>query len=147
MPGKLIGGKMRELSQLLIKAKETKKFEDILEFENLIHKIEELREYILDWDIGAGEEWARFFTNDSGIVLMLHIKIGIVFLRKGYVSKAVYSALEDLFIVEVDNYGTDEWCIDLTKVKSDLPEIEWVVSKEAVNPEKMSLQDLYWATV
>lgn len=137
---------MRELSQLLIKAKKMKKYEDILEFENLIRKIEELKEYELDWDTGAGEDWARFLNNNYEIVLMLHTKIGIVFLRED-VSPNIYTILKELMIVEVHDYGSDEWCIDLSNITRDLPEINWLASKETVNPEKMSLQDLYFATV
>lgn len=137
---------MQELSQLLIRAKEKKCF-DSLEFKILIQRIAEFEEYSLDWDVGAGEEWARFLNTNLEIVLMLNVKIGIVFLKKGSVLTDILDILKDLFIVEVDSYGMDEWCIDISKLESNVPEINWRASKDAVDTEKMSLQDLYYATV
>lgn len=135
---------MRELGQLLLCAK---KYADISEFKNLIRKIVELKEYKLDWDDEAGEEWARFFNDNCGIVLMLNKKIGIVFLKKGCVSSNTYKILKEQMIVEVDSFDSDDWCINITKIKRDLPEINWLASDQAVNTKKMSLKDLYYATV
>lgn len=138
---------MKELSQLLFKAKEVKKYIDILEFETLIEEIKELEEYKIDWDKDAGEEWARFLNTNSEIVLMMNIKIGIVFLRRDCFAKNIVNILKELFIVEVENFGSDEWCIDVSKIEKYLPEISWIASEEAVNTKEMSLQDLYYATV
>ncbi len=138
---------MKELSQLLIKAKEVKKYVDILEFETLIGKLKELKEYRIDWDEDAGEEWAMFLNTNSEIVLMMNIRIGIVFLRGDCFSEKIVSILKELFIVEVEDFGSDQWCIDLSKIRKELPEISWMASEEAVNTKEMSLQDLYYATV
>lgn len=138
---------MKELSRLLFKAKEVKEYSDILEFETLIEKIKELKEYKMDWDEDAGEEWARFLNSNSEIVLMMNIRIGIAFLRGDCFSEKIVSILKELFIVEVENFGSDQWCIDLSKIRKELPEISWMASEEAVNTEEMSLQDLYYATV
>ena len=138
---------MRELSQLLIKAKEVKTYVDISEFETLIGKIKEIKEYRIDWDADAGEEWARFLNSNCEIVLMMNTRIGIAFLREDYFGEKIVSILNNLFIVEVENFGSDQWCIDLSEIRKKLPEINWAASEEAVNTEKMSLQDLYYATV
>ena len=138
---------MEELSQLLVKAKEVKKYVDISEFETFIEKIKELKELRMDWDEDAGEEWARFLNSNCEIVLMMNIRIGIAFLREDCFSEKIVSILKELLLVEVENFGGDQWCIDLSKVRKELPEISWMASEEAVNTEKMSLQDLYYATV
>lgn len=138
---------MKELSQLLFKAKEVKKYVDIFEFESSIEEIKEIDEYKIDWDKYAGEEWARFLNINSEIVLMMNIKIGIVFLRKDCFTKNIVNILKELFVVEVENFGSDEWCIDVSKIEKYLPEISWGASEEAVNTKQMSLQDLYYATV
>lgn len=75
---------MRELSQLLIKAKEVKTYVDISEFETLIGKIKEIKKYRMDWDADAGEEWARFLNSNCEIILMMNIRIGIAFLREDF---------------------------------------------------------------
>lgn len=138
---------MKELSQLLFRAKDVKKYVDISGFEIIVRKIEEFKEYRIDWDREAGEEWARFLNTNYEIVLMLNVRIGIVFLRREYVLDNIFNILKELFIVEVEDFGTEEWCIDVTKIKKDLPEITWMASEEAVNTKRMSLQDLYYATV
>ncbi len=101
----------------------------------------------MDWDKDAGEEWARFLNSNSEIVLMMNIRIGIAFLRKDCFSQRIVSILKEVFIVGVENFGSDQWCIDLSKIRKELPEISWMASEEAVNTEEMSLQDLYYATV
>lgn len=138
---------MKELSQLLIKAKEVKTYVDVSEFETLIEKIKEIKEYRMDWEADAGEEWARFLNFNSEIVLMMNIRIGVAFLREDCFSEKIVSILNDLFLVKVENFGSDQWCIDLSEIRKALPEISWAASEEAVNTEKMSLQDLYYATV
>ncbi len=138
---------MKELSQLLIKAKEVKKYVDLSEFEVIIKKINNLNEYRLDWDTGAGEEWARFLNTNSEIILMFNVKIGIVFLRRAYASDRILNIIEELLTVEVDDFGIDEWCMDVSIIEKDLPEISWMASEEAVNTNRMSLQDLYYATI
>lgn len=45
------------------------------------------KELVLDWDAGAGEEWARFIHKDYGIVYMINTKIKIIFARKSYMNK------------------------------------------------------------
>ena len=140
----MIGGKMMNLNKLLSGAK---KYENKSELKNIIEKIDFFDEYRLDWDEKAGEEWARFFNINSEIVLMFNVKICIVFMRKELISTPIYDLLSDLLIVEVENFSSENWCIDISKIENDLPEIKWRASKEVVNTEKMSLQDLYYATV
>lgn len=146
-PSNLWENKMKELSQLLFRAKNVKKYADISEFEKIVKKIEESKEYRIDWDRDAGEEWARFLNANYEIVLMLNVRIGIVFLRSKNVLDNIFNILKKLLIVEVEDFGTEEWCIDVEKIKKDLPEISWTVSEDAVNTQRMSLQDLYYATV
>ena len=51
----------------------------------------------------------------------------------------------DIYMVE--NYDIDEWYIQLKELKEQLPEIDWHVSAEAVNDNKFSLNDFYFATI
>lgn len=53
----------------------------------------------------------------------------------------------NLIYIWVENYDTDEWYIQLKELKEQLPEIDWHASAEAVNDNKFSLNDFYFATI
>lgn len=139
---------MINLLEILIKAKDKYIFE---EQDNFIRALDEIKQcdkdLKLDWDDGTGEEWARLIHEEHGIVYMMNSKIGIIFARKSYeskISKDLFSKYE-IFITE--NYDKDEWFIDLERLKSEVNQLSWHASEEAVNPNEFSLNDLYFATV
>ncbi len=138
---------MSDLLEILIKAKVKCLFK---EEEVFIRALDEIKQFDkdlnLDWDEGAGEEWARLNHQEHGIVYMINSKIGIIFARKSYESKIpqVLFSMYEVFITE--NYDKDEWFINLAKLKLEVKQISWHASEEAVNPNKFSLNDLYFAT-
>lgn len=138
---------MSDLLEILIKAKDKCLFK---EEEVFIRALDEIKQFDkdlnLDWDDGAGEEWARLNHQEHGIVYMINSKIGIIFARKSYESKIpqVLFSMYEVFITE--NYDKDEWFINLAKLKLEVKQISWHASEEAVNPNKFSLNDLYFAT-
>ena len=139
---------MSDLLEILIKAKDKCLFKEEEVFIRALDEIKQFdRDLNLDWDDGAGEEWARLNHQEHGIVYMINSKIGIIFARKSYESKIpqVLFSMYEVFITE--NYDKDEWFIDLAKLKSEVKQISWHASEEAVNPNKFSLNDLYFATV
>ena len=139
---------MQDLSLVLIKAKEKKCYHNFFEFQGIVKEIMLADEDIkLEWDNGAGEEWARFTKSDLGVVCMMNIKIGIVFARQKNLNKKVHDILNSLFVVDVSDYNSEEWFIDLAILEDKIPEISWHVSPNAINTKKMSLNDLYFATV
>ena len=139
---------MRSINEVFIKAREKKVYKNIIDFRNTIETVGHSDpNIIIDWDNGAGEEWARLIKSDIGIVCMMNTKIGIAFARKQNLNKETIQVLESLFIVEVVNFSSDEWFIDLDILREKTPEIDWNARVDAVNIEKMSLSDLYFATV
>jgi hypothetical protein len=76
------------LLEILIKAKDKCLF---ITEDNFTKVLDEIKQYDtdlkIDWDNGAGEEWARLTHKEHGIVYMLNSKIGILFARKSYESK------------------------------------------------------------
>ena len=38
----------------------------------------------IDWEDGAGEEWARFSNLTDGIACMINSKLGLAFIREKY---------------------------------------------------------------
>ena len=101
----------------------------------------------LDWDDGAGEEWARFFSQKDGIVCMVSAKIGVAFIKKCYEFNNIKNIMDMLEIVFTDNYNLDNYFIDLTSLEQEIPEFYWHASEGAVNINCFSLDDLYFATV
>lgn len=139
---------VKDLNSIFIKAKKKKMYGDLVEFQNIIQQVQSMDENIrLDWDAGVIEEWARFIKNGTGIVCMMNIRIGVVFVRVKSLSKEILEIFKELFVVYVDDYESEEWFIDLSLLQSTTPEIDWNASSDAVNTEKMSLNDLYFATI
>lgn len=118
------------------------------EFEELLIKIQTADGNLkLDWDDGAGEEWARFSNQKDGIVCMISAKIGVAFIRKNYKFSNIKNVIDMLEIVFTDDYCSDNWFIDLDNLKQMIPELYWHASEGAVNTNSFSLDDLYFATI
>lgn len=118
------------------------------EFEELIKKIQRAdSDLILDWDDGAGEEWARFSNQKNGIVCMINVRIGVAFVRKSYEFHNIEHIVNELEIVFVENYSADNWSIDLKELEQEVPELYWHTSEDAVCSNCFSLDDLYFATI
>jgi len=128
---------MRDMLVELLDARKHKIYKEN-EFEALLQKL------AIDWDSGAGEEWA--FANNEGFSIMLNRRIGICFVR-GTLDEAAASCLSQCKCVSVDGYDIDEWYIDLTDLRKSVPEIVWSASDDAVDPRCFSLNDFYYATV
>ena len=101
----------------------------------------------LDWDTGAGEEWARIIHNQKGIVCMLNTKIGVAFICRNELNSETLEVLESLFLVDVFDYTSEIWCVDLALLEKQVPEIIWEAPSHVIDVTKMSLHDLYFATV
>lgn len=137
---------MRELSTILIKAKEKKVYQTLIEFCEVLSTIMKSDpEFDLDWDDGVIEEWARITKKQEGIVCMLNIKIGVAFIRKHELNSKTLIALDSLFLVDVLDYSSEIWCIDLDLLEKRIPEID--LDPDVIDITKMSLDDLYFATV
>ena len=139
---------MKELNSIFISAKNKKVFCNDNEIDAIINAILQSDKTIyLDWDKGAGEEWARLFRKESGMICMLHRRIGVAFIRLLESDTIIKKVLSTIYAVEVEDYNLEEWRIDLYSLRESIPEISWNVSPYAVDTENMSLNDLYFATV
>ncbi len=138
---------MENMIEVLKRARNKKVFTNN-EFEELLVKIQTADNGLkLDWDDAAGEEWARFFNQEDGIVCMISAKIGVAFIKKKYKFSNMKNILDMLEIVFTDDYCSDNWFIDLTNLKQMIPELYWHASEGAVNTNGFSLDDLYFATI
>ena len=139
---------MENMLDILQKGRNKKIFSQKENFVELLKQIQLADNGLeLDWDDGAGEEWARFSNQKNGIVCMINAKIGIAFIRKNYDTQKVNQIINKLEVVYTEDYCSEEWYIDLIKLKNIIPEICWHASEGAVNVESFSLDDLYFATV
>lgn len=135
---------MRDMLVELLDARKHKIYKEN-EFEALLQNLKESNAgNTIDWDGGAGEEWA--FVNNEGISIMLNRRIGICFVR-GTLDETKVSCLSQCKCVYVDRFDIDEWYIDLTDLRKSVPEIIWSASDDAVDPRCFSLNDFYYATV
>ena len=138
---------MENMIEVLKRARNKKVFTNN-EFEELLIKIQTADDNLkLDWDNGAGEEWARFSNQEDGIVCMISAKIGVAFIRKNYKFCNIKNVIDMLEIVFTDDYCSDNWYIDLANLKQMIPELYWHASEGAVNTNSFSLDDLYFATI
>lgn len=140
--------KMKDMLETLRKAKQKKVFMNQQEFKDVLTQIRLAdAELKLDWDDGAGEEWARFSNLTDGIVCMVNVRLRLAFIREKYNFQNIKQTLESFEIVFTENYYSDEWSIDVTNLKKEISEIHWHASEEAVNRNCFSLDDFYFATV
>lgn len=102
---------------------------------------------MLDRDSGEREDRARCEDGDGALCCMLHSRIGIAFVRTGMLSESTLVYLARFHVVNVDSFAADEWRLDLGALRSGVPEIGRHACPEAVDPARMSLCDLYYATV
>lgn len=138
---------MENMVEVLKRAKDKKVFVNN-EFEELLVKIQLADSDLkLDWDDGAGEEWARFSNQKDGIVCMISAKVGVAFIKRNYKFSNIKNVIDMLEIVFTDDYCSDNWFIDLTHLKQMIPELSWHAAEGAVNSNSFSLDDLYFATI
>lgn len=139
---------MRNLTCEIIKSKEYQKTwskEKLELFIKLWGQVDNSVKF--DCDIQSGEQWIRVFK-DNVIVGMLGVNIPMLLLNELYESSnRNYNFIKDVHVVKVINFDANSWNIDLNIIKLAVPEIIWHASLDAVNPECMSINDFWYATV
>lgn len=139
---------MEDMLKVLKRGRDKIIFKDKEEFIKLLRQIQLADESLeLDWDDGAGEEWAIFYNNKIGTVCMMNVRIGVAFFRKKYDIKKLNSILDELEVVYTEDFCTEQWYIDLKELKNSIPEIYWRSAGDDRTPNSFSLDDLYFETV
>lgn len=139
---------MKDLLNYLVRAKQKKMFSNQEEFRKLILDIQLSDPKLkLDWDDGAGEEWAWFFDQKGQGIYMINSKIGILFVYKNYEERIPSFLKEKYEIVFVPNFHENLWYIDLGELKEKVPEINWIINPNDNNSDCFSLNDFYFETV
>lgn len=139
---------MKNLTCEILKAKE---YQELWSNEKLVlfiklwgHVDNSLR---FDSDIESGEQWVRVFKNNT-ILGILGVSIPMLFLNEHCEnSNGDYDFAKDVHVVKDKDFDANSWYIDLDIVELSVPEIIWHASLDAVNPECMSINDFWYATV
>lgn len=135
---------MRNLIEVLEKAKKRPLF-TIPKIKGLIDlMMTQEKELTLDWDDGAGEDWIRLGNKYYGVAYIIHKIVPINFIRRSYFKDIQFDFCDGVL---VDNYGVEEWCVDLERLKRSTPEMSWYYSPEEINFNEFSLEDLYFTSV
>ncbi len=135
---------MRDMLKELIMARNKKIYKDN-DFKTLLSLLKGINiENKINWDEGAGEEWA--FINNQSMSFMLNSKIGICF-AKGEISDDYLDILNIGNCVHVSSYDLKEWNMDLEQLQKNIPEIIWHSSGDSIDTNGFSLDELYFATV
>lgn len=139
---------MKDMLEILRRAKQKKIFANQEEFKDVLVRIQMADTGLrLDWDDGAGEEWARLSNLMDGIVCMINTKIGVVFVKKRYKFQNIKHILDNFEIVFTEDYCSADWFIDVSNFEREISEMYWHASENAVNKNCFSLDDFYFATV
>ena len=100
-----------------------------------------------DNDIESGELWVRVLKN-SKVIGIIGVNIPLLIITDNYLNNSRnYDFFRDVHIVEDVDFNVNSWYIDLDTIKLSVPEITWRASQDAVNPECMSINDFWYATV
>lgn len=135
---------MRDMLFELLEARKKKVFK-VGEFKKLLIKLKACDKHNkINWDDGAGEEWA--FVNGKDFSIMLNSKVGICFVC-GVLENNYLNLLSYCNCVFVNGFDVSEWYIDLYELKKQVPEIVWPISDESINPSSFSLDEFYFITV
>lgn len=142
------GGIMRGLNIVIIRAQDKKIYENIAEFKTLLEQLLSTDEdLILHWDADVPEEWAMIEKKDRGLACMMNIRIGLAFIRAEFLTERSIKAMDTLYVEPVTDFEMKEWFIHLDVLKKTTLEIKWSASPDVIDTMKLSLQDLYRATV
>lgn len=137
----------KDITEILIRAKKKYVFRDKEQFIKLMNcLIASDSDLTLNYDSGAGEEWAIIVHQKKGKVCMIHTKIGITFLKKDsdvFFEECFY----DLYVELTEDFGAEKWHIDLNRLAVEVPEIYWHSGEDTINRNQFSLDDFYFATV
>lgn len=134
--------------EALREARGKKKFDSEEEFKQILRLIKSFgKEISIDWDDGAGEEWARIVHQNLGVIGMIHTKIGMLFIMKNKELDTIKDKLKDVYIVEIEDFDKKEWFIKIEDIKNTAPELNWCAPPSAIDCNNFSLSDFYVITV
>jgi hypothetical protein len=101
-------------------------------------------ESTLDWDIGAGEEWARVLFRQA-VIAYFRLDLPLVFIAENRMTGTVQDFLEEVpIVITFLSAESKEFSLDLASFHEAFPGHEW--RQEACNLQCFSANDLHWMT-
>ncbi|RUS41946.1 hypothetical protein [Cohnella sp. AR92] len=100
----------------------------------------------IDWDEAAGEAWATVYRNGT-IVAIIGIEIPIIFVH--FKDKLVIdNKLKDQYIIEeIIDFHECIWKLNIEEYNLKFPSVPWHAAEEAVNRNRFSTRDFWYATI
>ncbi len=96
----------------------------------------------LDWDRGAGEDWACILADVAIAILRVDFPLVIAL---AYKSHRIWDDLQrdGLSVFQASGFHNPEYRIDPAKVASIFSRERW----DVLDTERLSIADLWWATI
>ena len=137
----------RDMVEILKEARKKKIF-NTGEFRQILEEIKCInKKIIVDWDDGAGEEWATVTLKELGIIGMIHSKIGIMFWIDIEEIEITEKLLANIHVVNIEGFDTDGWFIIGENIEQVVPELNWSAPESAMDCDNFCLRDFYVMTV
>ncbi|HLY27659.1 MAG TPA: hypothetical protein VKQ72_15045 [Aggregatilineales bacterium] len=112
---------------------------------NLIVEICEGR---LDWEAEVGEDWASILgkTKGQGRVAIIRSDFPLAIVFVPYINILRESLeKEGIVVVEAEDDHSPKYSIDKSKIPTIFPGLKW--HTDVIDPQHMSINDLWWATI
>ncbi len=99
-----------------------------------------------DCDFESGEQWVRVFKDDYMFGL-IGVGVPILFLDTFFERSNInYKSIKDVHVVMEIDFDAKAWILDLEIFEKAFPQV-WHASSDSINPERMSINDFWYATV
>ena len=98
----------------------------------------------LDWDIGAGEEWARVVVGGEPVVIF-RVDLPLIFATREQIKGRVLDEMRKVaVVVEHPHFDEPIFSVDLETFREVFHAHEWRL--EVCSPACFSVNDLHWMT-
>jgi hypothetical protein len=136
---------MRELINEIYEAKKNSTTWDADILLKYVKRIQEDNPHIrILWDWNSGIDVCGLAINDK-LIAYIHSRCPICFAKKEF-EKYMEVFGSKLWLVLIEDFYKDEWHVDLNKLAEIAPEVSWCASKDAVDPDKFSIDGFKFAT-
>ncbi len=101
----------------------------------------------VDWDEWSGEKWASLFIRgEKFAIICAELPVVFILKEKKELIKNINSLCEHNYI-EIKSFVDNMWMLDKNEFEQKIPQLIWHASDEAINVNKFSTDDFWFATI
>lgn len=100
--------------------------------------------FVTDWDVGAGEDWARVLHNDKMVAIVCAASPLVVINKEAKCILNACLSMCSVVVEEVESMDKRQYCADLEVLEEALCAHSL---SELLCINRFSISDLWWATV